>query len=269
MKVPARAHELEVFEKWAVSFHGCPCDSIPSILREGQLMRPGNKLIDGSELGNHATAGGQKRLGVYTSGSIKYAELDIYTHPSPWGNHEIRVVLQCRQNLESAKIEGETIGWKTRFGEARISEQFSNQEIERVTQSNNSIIPCRLLIGIDVITREEEEKGKREKEEKQKRKVQEDKAKRAASPVAICSVPGCSRTSWNGKLGQQCCRTCQTSGGKHHGPVCNNNAHEAYLLQVPASLDRNLRNFHLPDVFALRMLAYARLQHLSDCTADL
>ena len=54
------------------------------------------------------------------------------------------------------RIEGETIAWKTRFGDAAISQHFPNCEIERYTDARNSIIPYRILVGMDVVTREEE-----------------------------------------------------------------------------------------------------------------
>ena len=55
LKVPARAHSLQVFKKWAVSYHGCPLQAVPPIMQEGQLLKPGDYLIDGSQLRNHAT----------------------------------------------------------------------------------------------------------------------------------------------------------------------------------------------------------------------
>eukprot|EP00802_Teleaulax_amphioxeia_P009697 Tamp_09718.p1 GENE.Tamp_09718~~Tamp_09718.p1 ORF type:complete len:382 (-),score=33.40 Tamp_09718:573-1718(-) len=76
LKVPPRAFELEVFEEWAVSFHGCPSDVISSILREGQLLMPGDTLVDGSTLANRLTGGGAQRIGIYTSPSINYSEGD-------------------------------------------------------------------------------------------------------------------------------------------------------------------------------------------------
>ena len=37
---------------------------------------------------------------------------------------------------------------------------------------------------------------------------------------AICDVAGCSRATWNGDSGGQCCRTCKASDGARHGPDC-------------------------------------------------
>ena len=72
----------------------------------------------------------------------------------------MRAVLQCRHNLkvngEALRIEGETIGWQRRFGDAAISQHFSNREIERFTRARGSIIPYRILVGMDIVTRKEE-----------------------------------------------------------------------------------------------------------------
>jgi len=167
LDVPKRAfsQDLAVFEKWAVSFHGCPSSLVPSILKQGDLLMPGDKMIDGKELPNRLTRGGSDRIGLYTSPSIKYAELDIYAQPRKWRGgdgrqHTVRTVLQCRQNMAiqwpELRVEGETIGWAERYGEAQFSKFFTNDEIERFTKATNSVIPYRVLVGIDVKTREEE-----------------------------------------------------------------------------------------------------------------
>ena len=61
------------------------------------------------------------------------------------------------QKTGSFTVEGETIGWARRFGSAAISKHFGNDKIERFTESGPSIVPYRILVGIDVTTREEEE----------------------------------------------------------------------------------------------------------------
>jgi hypothetical protein len=35
---------------------------------------------------------------------------------------------------------------------------------------------------------------------------------------------GCSRMAWNGKINEQCCRTCKSSNGACHGPECEKRA---------------------------------------------
>jgi len=159
LKVKPTAAAEKVFEKWAVSFHGCPSDVISSILRQGELLIPGDKMIDGTKLANRLTGGSSNRIGLYTSPSIKYSELDIYTKPRQWSGSSVRTVIQCRQKPGTFEIKDETIGWTSRFGAARFSEHFSNARIERFTKARGSIIPYRVLVALDVTTREHEEEA--------------------------------------------------------------------------------------------------------------
>ena len=156
LKLPPKAEDLKIFAgKWPVAFHGCPSGVLPSVLREGSLLMPGDTLIDGSKLPNRLTRGGDERIQIYTSPSIKYSALDIYTQPSAWQGHTVRVVLQCRQSPEFSTC-GETIGWTKKFGSLSISPHFPNEKIERYTRSRGGVIPYRILVGLDVVTREME-----------------------------------------------------------------------------------------------------------------
>ena len=47
--------------------------------------------------------------------------------------------------------------------------------------------------------------------------------KKEASGKPKCNVAGCSRPTWNGPPGEQCCRTCKHSASAKHGPVCESN----------------------------------------------
>ena len=175
----------DVFHQWAVSFHGCPKDVIASVLDQGELLMPGDKMIDGTELPNRLTVG-DHRIGFYTSPSIRYSELDIYTKPAQWKGHTVRTVLQCRQKMDldplELRVEGETIGWARRFGNAAFSQHFPNSKIERFTKARGSIIPYRVPVGLDITTREQEEEDKKKKraEEERKRKEEEERKRREA-----------------------------------------------------------------------------------------
>ena len=52
---------------------------------------------------------------------------------------------------------------------------------------------------------------------------------------AVCDVGGCTRVTWNGDFGAQCCRTCKSSGGASHGPECEAKAKKAACPIVPPS----------------------------------
>ena len=71
--------------------------------------------------------------------------------------------------LSLPAFSGETVGWTRRFGTAAISKHFNNNQIERFTQANTSVIPYRILISADVATREEEEELQLAKEREQMR----------------------------------------------------------------------------------------------------
>jgi hypothetical protein len=160
LKLPPKAEDLQIFN-WPVAFHGCPSGVLPSVLREGSLLMPGDTLIDGSKLPNRLTRGGDERIQIYTSPSIKYSALDIYTQPRKWEGHTVRVVLQCRQSPEFSTC-GETIGWTERFGSVSISPHFPNEKIERFTRSRGGVIPYRILVGLDVVTREMEQQAQQD-----------------------------------------------------------------------------------------------------------
>jgi hypothetical protein len=156
LKLPPRAAALDIFKGGCVSYHGCPANALSSILLEGNLLMPGDSLIDGTKLPNRLTQGDKSRIKLYTSPSIRYSELDIYSPPVRFGGKLAKVVLQCRQ-MPGFETCAETIGWKTQFGPIPISKNFPNASIERHTDSRGSIIPYRLLISLDVKTRWKQE----------------------------------------------------------------------------------------------------------------
>ena len=65
LQVPARGKALKAFERWAASYHGLAPRVLPSVLAEGQLLMPGDALLDGSTLPNRATRAAD-RISIYT-----------------------------------------------------------------------------------------------------------------------------------------------------------------------------------------------------------
>ena len=142
---------------------------------------PGDTLIGGAKLQNRLTRGDPSRIGLYTSPSIKYSELDLYTKPIEWQGNTVRVVLQCRQEPGSFNATGETVGWLKRWGKTPISKHFANDEIERFSHARGSIMPYRVLVSLDVKTREkeQEDKARLQKEVKQAQELLENKKQAA------------------------------------------------------------------------------------------
>ena len=57
---------------------------------------------------------------------------------------------------------------------------------------------------------------------------------------AVCSVVGCCRETWNSKEGEECCRTCKSSNGARHGPVCD--AHVAAVSETGSTTPASAGN---------------------------
>lgn len=147
IKVPPRAAALDIFSDWHVSYHGLKSANLKSVLLEGGLLLPGDDKLDGNRIAaSHTVGGGEARRQLYTSPSVCYAELDVYTEPDAratggWTS-KVKIVLQCRQQ-PSYEVRGETVGWERDKPGVAISKHFKNSEIERITRARGSIIPCK------------------------------------------------------------------------------------------------------------------------------
>mmetsp|Transcript_19740 Transcript_19740/g.40274 ORF Transcript_19740/g.40274 Transcript_19740/m.40274 type:complete len:752 (+) Transcript_19740:157-2412(+) len=166
LTLPPRHQALNIFQEWSVSFHGCPASSVSSILDHGSLRKPGDVLLDGQNLANRATGGEKHRQKIYTSPSILYA--GIYTSPLAFEGSNVRIVLQCRQKTMNSDllVEGETIGWESRFPGVQVSPHFCNSELEWSTNAGDSVIPYRILVNIGSLTRVEVEEEKKKQMER-------------------------------------------------------------------------------------------------------
>ena len=147
IQTPPRARSLQIFEKWAVTYHGIKASNVASVLNEGGLLLPGDTLLDGTTLkAAHTRDDDRQRL--YTSPSVLYSEMAVYTEPIHFRGSNAKIVLQCRQ-LPDFEICGETIGWERKNPGKRISPSFANSEIERYTLRRNAIIPYRILVKLE------------------------------------------------------------------------------------------------------------------------
>jgi len=141
LKLPPRATTNDIFNKWSVSFHGVKSVKVlKSILRCGSLLKPGDRLIDGTKLTSKKCAGRQDRV-AYTSPTVGYAGLKFYAEPQPfqsisaWWSFpslgkvynkgqglKYSIVVQCRQNPEHGVIQkqGETMGFNKKWGREHL-----------------------------------------------------------------------------------------------------------------------------------------------------
>ena len=148
LALPPRAKALDIFNRWSASFHGVKDPLVlQSILECGRLMKPGDKLMNGTTLRSTKCAGRQDEV-MYTSPTIQYAGMKFYARPQPFvlepaaaeqGSPEPQqplavaaqedsaepepqqlevermgasIVLQVRQKPGSFEVQGETMGFE-------------------------------------------------------------------------------------------------------------------------------------------------------------
>ncbi|CAF3834497.1 unnamed protein product [Rotaria sp. Silwood1] len=143
---PTLADCHDIWRTWIVTYHGTSTLATESILKQRQFLIPGDTLIDGTRLAvRPGHIPGMEY--VYTSPSIQYASLDMYSvrynfRASSGQQYQAKIVLQCRQKPGTFKIQRETIGQGTR----RICKFISNEQIEYLTNYRSSVVPYRLLV---------------------------------------------------------------------------------------------------------------------------
>lgn len=170
LKLPPRAAKLDIFNRWCASFHGVDNTLIlRSILDCGQLMKAGDRLLNGTILRSGKCAGRQDAV-FYTSPTIGYAGLKFYARPQPFTDPQdpeddglaVSMVLQCRQKPDSFDMQGETMGFEAHSSLAHfggrvgpwpghlstICPHVNLETIEWMSQTNVAAIPYRLLVRV-------------------------------------------------------------------------------------------------------------------------
>jgi hypothetical protein len=152
LNVPGRAAVLKIFQEWPVSFHGVKSETVlKSMLDSGGMLKPGDKLLDGTVLRSSKCAGRQDRV-FYTSPSIRYAGLKFYAEPQGWrrGTMRASLALQCRQKPGSFTTQGETMSfertWPGRL--AHTCPHVDLCQIEWLSDANVATIPYGLLVRV-------------------------------------------------------------------------------------------------------------------------
>ena len=132
---------------WPVAYHGTKKENIPSIVKEKRILFPGDKLKDGTIIKirhNNCWAKHFKRSPIYLSPSILYASQNLYAPSFVFDDKYAKIVIQCKIKPGTYKKFKETLTFKTQ----RCDPDFSNDELEWVTDDESAVIPYGLLIGI-------------------------------------------------------------------------------------------------------------------------
>jgi hypothetical protein len=145
----AQAEAEHIWQQWVVSYHGTSPEAAKSIIEHHQFLLPGDRCISGKVIGvreGHIPG----KFQVYTSPTIAYSGDDIYSASTPFRSaatrksYHAKVVLQCRQQPKTFKIQAETIG----AGSRRLCPIIPNSEVEYFTEVRSSIVPYGLLIRV-------------------------------------------------------------------------------------------------------------------------
>jgi hypothetical protein len=147
---PGRAASLKIFQEWHVTFHGVKSETVlKSVLDTGSLMKPGDRLLDGTVLRSTKCAGRQDSF-FYTSPTIRYAGLKFYAEPQWWrgGTMCASIALQCRQRPESFRTQGETMLFEKQWEGhlAMTCPHVDLDEIEWFSDTHVAAIPYGLLV---------------------------------------------------------------------------------------------------------------------------
>ena len=139
----------DIWNDWIAVYHGTTAIAAQSILHHRQFLLPGDTLVDGTKLPirpGHIPG----KIHVYTSPSIQYASLEVYSTPrrfvSPRTSKRYlaQIVFQCKQKPGTFETQSETVGW----GSKPICKFIPNDRIEHFTDRRSTITPYRLLIRL-------------------------------------------------------------------------------------------------------------------------
>ncbi|CAF1058824.1 unnamed protein product [Adineta ricciae] len=144
-----RADIDRIWSKWIVTYHGTRPMAAQSIIQHRQFLLPGDTCIDGTKvaiLPDHIPG----KNHIYTSPTIAYSSYEAYCPPQRFHSqqtgktYDARLVLQCRQQPGSYKVQGETIN----AGSKRLCPFIPNDQIEIFTEVRAAVVPYGVLIHL-------------------------------------------------------------------------------------------------------------------------
>jgi hypothetical protein len=146
LALPPRAKALDIFNRWSASFHGVKDPLVlQSILECGRLMKPGDKLMNGTTLRSTKCAGRQDEV-MYTSPTIQYAGMKFYARPQPFVKRHFlsHLYIKCIVLPRQARDKHRENSKKTDVLEPAAAEQGSpepQQPLPVAAQEDDSAEP--------------------------------------------------------------------------------------------------------------------------------
>ncbi|CAF0901317.1 unnamed protein product [Rotaria sordida] len=149
-EVQAKIHQI--WDKWAISYHGTLPNAALSMIKHRQICLPGDTLLDGTKLiirPGHIN--GQKAF--FTSPTIRYAAQNHYSTPLEFTSqidkyvYTAKIVLRCRQMPGTFTIQGETLN-NSQINGTDFCDIIPDEQIEWKTDKRGTVIFDGLCIRL-------------------------------------------------------------------------------------------------------------------------
>ncbi|CAF1391467.1 unnamed protein product [Adineta steineri] len=141
-EVQAKVHQI--WDKWAISYHGTLPNAALSMIKHRQICLPGDKLFDGTQLSiRSGHIPNQKSF--FTSPTIRYAAQNHYATPLEFTSqidkcvYTAKIVLRCRQMPDTFIIQNETLN-NSQINGTDFCDIISDEQIEWKTDQRGTVI---------------------------------------------------------------------------------------------------------------------------------
>ncbi|UJR24844.1 hypothetical protein I4U23_006213 [Adineta vaga] len=141
-EVQTKVHQI--WNKWAVSYHGTLPNAALSMIKHRQICLPGDTLFDGSQL-NIRLGHIPNQKAFFTSPTIRYAAQNHYATPMEFTSqidkcvYTAKLVLRCRQMPDSFVIQGQTLN-NSQSNESDFCDLIPDDQIEWKTDKRGTVI---------------------------------------------------------------------------------------------------------------------------------
>ncbi|CAF1035192.1 unnamed protein product [Adineta ricciae] len=155
--VQAKVHQI--WDKWAVSYHGTVPSAALSMIKHRQICLPGDTLFDGTRLAIRLGHIPDQKA-FFTSPTIRYAAQNHYATSMEFTSqidkcvYTAKIVLRCRQMPDSFTVQGQTLN-NSLQNDSDFCDLIPDDEIEWKTDKRGSVIFDGLCVHLKkVLTHE-------------------------------------------------------------------------------------------------------------------